>query len=198
MPATRGNQYAKGNKGGRPTKYKPDYAETAQRLCAKCGYTDVQLADWFKVSPRTINEWKLKHSEFGEALRVGKAETDDLVERATVAHVIGYYVDTERAARNGKVKVREWVKGDAHAGIKWLERRRPEQYRNERTHKHGLSADNEFLRFLEILERRELEARNARAIPVIDITPDAPAEEFLQPTHARAEGLDAVASCRSL
>jgi hypothetical protein len=35
MPAPKGNQYAKGNKGGRPSKYKPDYAETAGKLCAQ-------------------------------------------------------------------------------------------------------------------------------------------------------------------
>jgi uncharacterized protein YjcR len=92
MPAPKGNRYAKGNKGGRPSKYKSEYAEIAKKLCAKCAFTDTQLADWFEVSVRTINEWKLKHPEFAEALKVGKAETDDLVERGTVAGITGYYV----------------------------------------------------------------------------------------------------------
>ena len=37
-------QYAKGNKGGRPSKYKPEYCEVAQKLCAMGGFTDLQLA----------------------------------------------------------------------------------------------------------------------------------------------------------
>jgi hypothetical protein len=32
MPAPKGNKHAVDNSGGRPTKYKPDYAEQAQKL----------------------------------------------------------------------------------------------------------------------------------------------------------------------
>ncbi len=38
MPAPKGNQYAKGNKGGRPTKYKPEYCQ--------------QIIDYFSVQPQ--------------------------------------------------------------------------------------------------------------------------------------------------
>jgi hypothetical protein len=154
MAAPKGNQYAKGNKGGRPTKYKPEFPELARKLCATCGFTDQQLADWFEVSQRTINEWKLKHPEFSQSLRAGKAETDDLIERATVAHITGYYVTTERRTRNGKVTVREWVKGDPHAGLKWLAARRPEIYRQQKDVKHQLGMDDAFLRFLDQMEER--------------------------------------------
>ncbi len=35
MAAPKGNKYAKGNRGGgRPTLYKPKYAEIAERMCA--------------------------------------------------------------------------------------------------------------------------------------------------------------------
>ena len=126
MPAPKGNQYAKGNKGGRRTKYKPEFAETAQKLCARCGFTDAQLAEWFQVSPRTINEWKLKHPEFSQSLRAGKAETDDLVERSTLEHITGYYVEVEELDRLGqKHALKRWIPGNAHAGLKWLAARRP-------------------------------------------------------------------------
>jgi hypothetical protein len=42
----------------------------------------------------------LKHVEFSEACRAGKGETDDLVERATVAHITGYYVEVEELDRS--------------------------------------------------------------------------------------------------
>src|SRR5262249_16730964 len=116
------------------------------------------LAEWFGVTERTINSWKLKQVEFASALRAGKAETDDLVERATLAHITGYHTHTEKATRNGKVKLREWVKGDAHAGMKWLAARRPNEYREAK--KHVLSADEAFLKFLAMLDeqRKALEA----------------------------------------
>jgi hypothetical protein len=86
---TKGQSICQGNKGGRPSKYKPEYAEIAGKLCARAGFTDVQLADWFEVSVRTIYEWKIEHDEFSQALRAGKEETDNLVERSTVQHIIG-------------------------------------------------------------------------------------------------------------
>jgi len=155
MPAPKGNRYATGNKGGRPSKYKPEYAEIAGKLCAKAGFTDVQLADWFEVSERTIYEWKLEHDEFSQALRAGKAETDDLVERATVAHITGYYVEVEELDRTGRVhKVRKWIPGNAHAGMKWLSSRRPAVYRNQKDVKHTLSMDDAFLRFLDQMDEQ--------------------------------------------
>ena len=156
MPAPKGNRYAKGNKGGRPSKYKPEFAETAQKLCAMCAYTDAQLANWFEVSVRTINDWKLRHPEFAEALKVGKAETDDLVERSVVAHISGYYVTEDEMDRFGNVKqLRKWISGNPHAAMKWLAARRPEQYRAQK--KKRLSMDNAFLRFIELVEKEARE-----------------------------------------
>jgi len=153
MPAPKGNRYAKGNKGGRPSKYKSEYAETAQKLCAMGGFTDLQLAKWFEVNVDTIYQWKLQHPEFAEALRVGKAETDDLVERATVAGISGYYVTVDEMDRFGNVKhMQKWIPGNPHAGMKWLAARRPEQYRERKEDKRILSMDDAFLKFLEQLE----------------------------------------------
>jgi hypothetical protein len=158
MAAPKDNKNALGNRGGkgRASLYKAEYADQAQRLCAMAGFTDQRrLAEWFEVTERTINSWKLKHVEFASALRAGKAETDDLVERATLAHITGYHTDTEKATRNGKIKVGEWVKGDAHAGMKWLAARRPEQYRDQKDVHHSLNMDQAFLRFLDQLDEEQ-------------------------------------------
>ena len=170
MPAPKGNRFAKGNKSR--NKYKSEYAEAARKLCAKSGYTDEQLADWFEVCVKTINNWKLSHPEFDQALRVGKAETDDFVERATVAGISGYYVMVDEMDRFGNVKkMRKWVAGNPHAGMKWLSARRPEVYREQKEVKHALSMDDAFLRFLDQMEERaKLEkARNARMIEHVTV-----------------------------
>src|SRR5262249_34676163 len=164
MAAAERNQYAKGNKGGRPSKYKPEYCEVAQKLCAMCGFTDTQLAKWFEVNVDTIYQWRLKHPEFAEALKVGKAETDDLVERATVAGIAGYYITVDEMDRFGNVKqLRKWIPGNPHAGLKWLAARRPEQYRERKEDKRILSMDDAFLQFLEKMdeEQKALKALNA-------------------------------------
>ncbi|MBL3206262.1 terminase, partial [Klebsiella pneumoniae] len=41
---------------GRPSKYKPEFAEQAKKL-AVLGATDAQMADFFEVSVSTINLW---------------------------------------------------------------------------------------------------------------------------------------------
>ena len=39
--------------GGRPTKFKPEYVEQAHKLAVR-GWTDAELADFFKVATSTI------------------------------------------------------------------------------------------------------------------------------------------------
>ena len=43
--------------GGRPTAYKPEYVEQAYNYCL-LGAIDVQLANFFRVTEKTINTWK--------------------------------------------------------------------------------------------------------------------------------------------
>jgi hypothetical protein len=98
---------------------------------------------------------------------VGKEETDDEVERATVQHIRGYYVIIEQLDKFGVVrKLRKWIPGDAHAGLKWLAARRPEVYREQKNVRHALSADDAFLRFLDQMdeEQKLKKAERARAI----------------------------------
>jgi hypothetical protein len=174
MAAPRNNKNAVGNKGGkgRTSLYKPDYADQAQKLCAMAGFTDQRLAEWFEVTERTINSWKLKHVEFASALRAGKAETDDLVERSTVSHITGYYIDVEELDRLGqKHTLKKWISGNAHAGIKWLAARRPEEFREQKNVKHTLHAGDAFLRFLEQMEEANKLARAEQA-KMIEHMPD--------------------------
>ena len=47
----------------RPSKYKPEFAAQAAKLCA-LGATDVEIADFFEVDVRTIHRWKGEFEEF--------------------------------------------------------------------------------------------------------------------------------------
>ncbi len=56
---------------GRPTAYKPEFAEQARKLC-QLGATDIDLADFFGVTDRTVRGWQNAHAEFKEAIGHGR------------------------------------------------------------------------------------------------------------------------------
>ena len=60
---------------GQPTSYKADYADQAKRLCL-LGYTDKELAGFFKVCEATINNWKHEYPKFLESIKEGKEDAD--------------------------------------------------------------------------------------------------------------------------
>ena len=75
--------------GGRPTKYKPEYAEQAYKLCLLSA-TDDDLADFFEVNVDTINQWKKNYLEFSDSLKRGKIEADTNVSKSLYHRAIGY------------------------------------------------------------------------------------------------------------
>jgi hypothetical protein len=56
---------------GRPTAYQPEFAEQARKLC-QLGATDIDLADFFLVTDRTIRGWQNAHAGFKEAIEHGR------------------------------------------------------------------------------------------------------------------------------
>src|SRR5690606_21525869 len=75
-------------KVGRPSLYRPEYAEQARKLCL-LGATDKQLADFFNVTEQTINGWKIDFPEFFESLRAGKMKADAEVASKLYDRAIG-------------------------------------------------------------------------------------------------------------
>jgi hypothetical protein len=134
MPAPKGNQNAKGNRGGRPTLYKPAYAAQAAKAC-QAGFTDQELADLFGVAVSTISAWKAEHVEFSDALKAGKAEADDRVERALYHRAIGYSHSVEKPMVVDKavriVTYTARMPPDTTACIFWLKNRNPEEWRDK-------------------------------------------------------------------
>jgi hypothetical protein len=125
------------NKGGRPTKYKTEYAKQAEKLC-KLGATDAELATFFDVSEVTLNAWKGKHPEFLKSLRVAKAEADARVERSLYQRAVGYsHPDVHISSYEGKITLTPITKHyppDATSMIFWLKNRKSDEWRDKHEH----------------------------------------------------------------
>ena len=98
---------------GRPSKFKPEYAEQARNYCL-LGATDPDLAKFFGVSRATINVWKQEQPAFAAALAHGKNAAD--------AKVIGSLYDNA-------------VGGNVTAQIFWLKNR--QNWRDRVDHEVG-------------------------------------------------------------
>jgi hypothetical protein len=123
--------------GGRPTSYRAAYADQVRKLC-ELGATDVELADFFKVTINTIGAWKSRHPEFLQALKAGKEAADDRVERSLYQRANGYTYDAVKIfPPRGKgrkpivVPYREHVPPDTTAAIFWLKNRRRDEWRDK-------------------------------------------------------------------
>jgi hypothetical protein len=114
----------------------PEYASQAEKLC-RLGATDAELADLLGVSVRTISAWKTRHLDFRQALKGGKTEADDRVERALYHRAMGYSHEVEKPMVVDKdlriVTYTEHLPPDTTACIFWLKNRKPEEWRDKRT-----------------------------------------------------------------
>ncbi len=118
----------------RPTKFKPEFVAQAEKLC-RLGATDIEIADFFEVDARTIYRWKAENDEFCQALKSGKAESDDRVERSLFARATGYEHDeVDIRVVGGEIvqtQIRKYYPPDTTAGIFWLKNRRPGIWRDK-------------------------------------------------------------------
>ena len=125
--------------GGRPSKYKPEFAKQAAKLC-KLGATDADLADFFDVTTRTISNWVVEHNEFFQAIKENKAAADERVERSLFQKAVGYEFDAVKIFQfNGEpvmVPYREKVAPDTTACIFWLKNRKKADWRDKQEHEH--------------------------------------------------------------
>jgi hypothetical protein len=122
-------------RAGRPPKYEPRYAEMARQLCQK-GFTDSEIAKFFGVARWTIYRWKHEHTEFCDALKLGKEVADDRVERTLYEKAVGYEILTTKVfCHQGEVivatDVPEVIPPDTGAGIFFLKNRRRNEWRDK-------------------------------------------------------------------
>lgn len=126
--------------GGRPTKYKPEYAKIAKQMC-ELGATDPQLAEAFDVTISTITLWKVTYPEFSAAIKISKDVSDNLVEQSLYKRALGYECE-EMDVRviEGKVvqtPVRKVYPPDPTAMIFWLKNRQKEKWRDKQEVQHS-------------------------------------------------------------
>lgn len=118
----------------RPSKFKEEFIAQAEKLC-KLAATDVELADFFEVDVRTLYRWKNESDAFCQALKAGKAEADDRIERSLFARANGYEHDEVdiRVVDHAIVQtpIRKYYPPDTTAAIFWLKNRRPGEWREK-------------------------------------------------------------------
>lgn len=119
-------------KPGRPSKFTSAFSRQAAVMC-KLGATDEQLAEFFGVTVNSIANWKKKHPQFLGALKLGKDEADDRVERSLFERATGYsHPDVHISNFQGDITVTPITKHyapDATSCIFWLKNRRPAEWR---------------------------------------------------------------------
>ena len=112
---------------------------------ARRGCTDKELAEFFGVEEKTINNWKQAHPEFLQSLKDGKAKADSQVERSLFERATGYSHPEDKIFQyEGVPVVVPTVKHyppDTTAAIFWLKNRRPEQWREKIEHEHKGDVD---------------------------------------------------------
>lgn len=137
MPAPKGNQYALGSEGaGGPTKYIPEYAAQARKLCER-GATDADLAHIFGVTIQTIANWCVRHEEFLGAVKLGKDASDELMVRSLYQRGRGFTVRaTKFIVADGNVIEREYDEyypPETKAAMNWLANRRRGEWTQQET-----------------------------------------------------------------
>lgn len=118
----------------RPTKYKPEYAEQARKLCL-LGATDAEMADFFNVTETTINNWKNDFPEFFESIKKGKLLADANVADRLYQRAMGYEApDVDIRVVDGQIietPLTKYYPPDTPAAIFWLKNRQKAKWRDK-------------------------------------------------------------------
>lgn len=161
---------------GRPSKFDPEYVEQAYKL-ALLGATDKQLADFWDVSEKTINNWKHDHPDFLQSLKAGKLAADATVSQSLFRRANGYSHDAvkifnDRETGVTQVPYTEHYPPDTTAAIFWLKNRQPELWRDKIDVNNKLVDENgegvplsEAVRRMAFLLAQASEAQAAPAAP---------------------------------
>jgi hypothetical protein len=119
---------------GRPDIYKSEFAAQAEKLC-RLGATDAEMADFFGVCRRTIDNWKVAHPEFFDCLRRGKLHADANVAERLYQRATGYSHEAVKIFNDGGkemlVPYTEHYPPDTTACIFCLKNRRPDHWRDK-------------------------------------------------------------------
>lgn len=121
-------------KRGRPTDFNEKVCAHIIAL-AEEGKTDKQIAKAIGVSEKTINNWKVKNTDFFQSLKDAKDIADQLVEATLFERAIGYkHKEVKVFCHQGMIVTHEVEKvypPDVTAMIFWLKNRQPDRWRDK-------------------------------------------------------------------
>jgi hypothetical protein len=127
----------KKNKGGRPSKYDEAFAEQAYKLCL-LGATDAEMADFFGVEEKTLNNWKQAHPDFLQSITRGKQIADASVAEKLYERAKGYSHPEDKIFQyEGApliVPTTKHYPPDTQAASLWLRNRQPAKWRDKQDH----------------------------------------------------------------
>lgn len=166
------------NRGGRPTKYKPDMARQAA-LMVENGMTDAQICKVLGISVVTMWKWTHKHAEFVKALARSKEQMMALAEHSLFVGAVGYNVPATKVFMPAGfdqpvyAHYEEHIPGDAAKMRLYLYNNNPEKYR-ERLQIEDVTVETEAQkRYRQIAVKALLELvedRKRRGLPPIFAT----------------------------
>jgi len=163
----------KKNVGGRPTKYDEKYNKQAYKLCL-LGATDIDLAKFFEVEERTVNNWKDDYPEFFQSIKNGKEIADAEIASKLYHRASGYsHPEDKIFMHDGEpviVSTTKHYPPDATSAIFWLKNRQPAKWRDtqniEVTGPNGgplqiqsiaTLSDSDLKLMIEIMERSQIQ-----------------------------------------
>ena len=125
---------------GRPTKYKPEYAELAYKFCL-LGATDADLARFFEVEEKTVNNWKEEYPEFLQSIKRGKEQADAEIAQKLYHRAKGYEHEEDKIFQyEGEpviVPTTKHYPPDPTSMIFWLKNRQPQKWRDRQEVEHS-------------------------------------------------------------
>ncbi|MBN1983252.1 MAG: hypothetical protein JW795_17080 [Chitinivibrionales bacterium] len=155
---------------GRPTDYRSEYCTQATKLCM-LGAIDKEIASFFNVCEDTINNWKIDHPEFFEAIKEGREIADATVAEKLFHRATGYeHPEDDIKQYNGDIIITPTIKHyppDTAAAIFWLKNRRRKDWREK--HEVELSAiepviikDQDGSKIMELSSRQRPEEKSTQ------------------------------------
>lgn len=134
LPGVKAAETPRRDDFGRPTDYRPEYADQARKLFER-GATDVEVAEFFDVHVSTLYRWRHSNEDFLHAVKVGKEHADERVKVAYHKIASGYTYTEQQAikVKDGPhserveiVEVQREAPPNPAAVMKWLSARTPE------------------------------------------------------------------------
>jgi hypothetical protein len=180
LPTTKttATEHTEHTERGRPTLYKPEYTELAYNYCL-LGATDEKLANFFNVDVRTIDNWKLSHDDFFQALKQGKEIANMEIAKALFHRAKGYVCkETKAALHEGQFVTLDLEKHyppDTGAIKVWLYNRDPENWKDKIEVNSSVKLDKELLDMIEnqfLVKMQEAHARQRAVLLERGITID--------------------------